>query len=70
MIGDLAHAGTVRRAGLRGGSDDDPALGRQVRRRFLDAHAETDHLVLTAHFPSPSIDIRRQANAFRFPHVD
>ena len=36
-----------------------------------EAHAETDHLVLTAHFPSPSIGyIRRQANAFRFHYVD
>jgi glyoxylase-like metal-dependent hydrolase (beta-lactamase superfamily II) len=48
----------------------DPVLGRQVRRRFLESHAETDHLVLTAHFPSPSIGyIRRHANAFGFDYV-
>jgi hypothetical protein len=55
----------------RGGSDDDPVLARQVRRRFLETHAETDHLVLTAHFPSPSIGrIRRHGKAFRFDYIE
>jgi hypothetical protein len=54
----------------RGGSDADPAVARQVRRRFLETHAETDRLVLTAHFPSPSIGfIRRQGRAYRFDYA-
>jgi hypothetical protein len=53
------------------GSDADPALARQVRRRFLETHADTGCLVLTAHFPSPSIGfIRRQGRAFRFAYAD
>jgi hypothetical protein len=52
-------------------SDGDPALARQVRRRFLEAHADSDRLVLTAHFPSPSIGhIRRQGRSFRFDYLD
>ena len=35
--------------------DYDPAASAETRRRFLDSHCETDTLVLTAHFPSPSI---------------
>jgi glyoxylase-like metal-dependent hydrolase (beta-lactamase superfamily II) len=72
MIGDLMHSPVqCAEPDWRGGSDADPALGRQVRRRFLESHAETDHLVLTAHFPSPSIGhIRRHASAFRFDYVE
>jgi glyoxylase-like metal-dependent hydrolase (beta-lactamase superfamily II) len=68
MIGDLMHSPVqCAEPDWRGGSDDDPALARQVRRRFLETHAETDHLVLTAHFPSPSIGyIKRQGRGFRF----
>ncbi len=72
MIGDLMHSPVqCAEPDWRGGSDDDPALARQVRRRFLETHAETDKLVLTAHFPSPSIGhIRRHGNAFRFHYVE
>jgi glyoxylase-like metal-dependent hydrolase (beta-lactamase superfamily II) len=72
MIGDLVHSPVqCAEPDWRGGSDDDPVLARQVRRRFLDAHAETDRLVLTAHFPSPSAGyIRRHGKAFRFDYVE
>ncbi len=72
MIGDLMHSPVqCAEPDWRSGSDADPVLGRQVRRRFLETHAETDHLVLTAHFPSPSIGhIWRHANAFRFHYVE
>jgi glyoxylase-like metal-dependent hydrolase (beta-lactamase superfamily II) len=71
MIGDLMHSPVqCAEPDWRAGSDADPALARQVRRRFLDTHADTDKLVLTAHFPSPSIGyIRRQASAYRFDYV-
>jgi len=36
-------------------SDGDPDLACVTRRRFLQQHAETDTLILTAHFPSPSV---------------
>ena len=70
MIGDLMHSPVqCAEPDWRGGSDDDPALARQVRRRFLETHAETDKLVLTAHFPSPSIGhIRRAGESFRFAY--
>jgi glyoxylase-like metal-dependent hydrolase (beta-lactamase superfamily II) len=70
MIGDLMHSPVqCAEPDWRGGSDDDPVLARQVRRRFLETHAETDHLVLTAHFPSPSTGyIRREGGSFRFDY--
>jgi glyoxylase-like metal-dependent hydrolase (beta-lactamase superfamily II) len=72
MIGDLMHSPVqCAEPDWHGGSDADPVLARQVRRRFLEAHAETETLVLTAHFPSPSIGhIRRDGRAFRFAYVD
>jgi glyoxylase-like metal-dependent hydrolase (beta-lactamase superfamily II) len=72
MIGDLMHSPVQCAAPeWRGGSDVDPVLARQVRRRFLDAHAGTSTLVLTAHFPSPSIGyVRREGRAYRFAYVD
>jgi glyoxylase-like metal-dependent hydrolase (beta-lactamase superfamily II) len=35
--------------------DHDPSLSADTRQQFLDSHCETDILVLTAHFPSPSV---------------
>jgi len=72
MIGDLMHSPVqCAEPDWRSGSDADPVQAREVRRRFLESHAETDRLVLTAHFPSPSIGhIRRQDRAFRFRYAD
>lgn len=72
MIGDLMHSPVqCAEPDWRCGSDADPALARQVRRRFLEAHADTDDMVLTAHFPSPSVGyIRRAGEAYRFDDVD
>ena len=48
-------------------SDGDADLARATRRDFLDQHAETDTLILTAHFPSPSVGhIAEKGDAFRF----
>jgi glyoxylase-like metal-dependent hydrolase (beta-lactamase superfamily II) len=70
MIGDLMHSPVqCAEPDWRSGSDADPVLGRQVRRQFLETHAESNRLVLTAHFPSPSIGhIRRQGRAYRFDY--
>jgi len=72
MIGDLMHSPVqCAEPDWRGGSDKYSMLAQQVRRRFLETHAETDKLVLTAQFPSPSIGhIRRHANALRFHYVE
>lgn len=72
MIGDLMHSPVqCAEPDWTAASDFDPALARASRRRFLETHAETDWLVLTAHFPSPSVGhIRRAGNAFRFEYAD
>jgi glyoxylase-like metal-dependent hydrolase (beta-lactamase superfamily II) len=71
MIGDLMHSPVqCAEPDWAAGSDVDPALARRVRRHFLESHADTDCLVLTAHFPSPSVGhIRREGRAFRFDYV-
>ncbi len=68
MMGDVMHA-PVRCAepDWHAVSDDDADLARATRRSFLDRHAGTDTLVLTAHFPSPSVGrIAARGDAFRF----
>ena len=45
----------------------DQEMSRQTRRAFLERYCETDTLVMTAHFPSPSAGyVERAGNAFRF----
>ncbi len=56
MIGDLMHSPVqLAHPEWSPSFDFDPALSAETRRRFLDSHCETDTLVLTAHFPSPSV---------------
>ncbi|HSH07118.1 MAG TPA: MBL fold metallo-hydrolase, partial [Burkholderiales bacterium] len=48
-------------------ADWDRALSAQTRRRFLEQHADSDTLVMTAHFPQPSMgQVVSAGNAFRF----
>ena len=48
-----------------------PPLARQSRRQFLESVVDTDRLVMTAHFPSPSIGhVRRHGMAFRFDYIE
>ncbi len=48
-------------------SDGDADHARARRRDFLDRQVETDTLVLTAHFPSPSVGhVAAKGDAFRF----
>ena len=50
--------------------DDDPTLGRATRHLFLNQNAETDTLILTAHFPSPSVGhVVTKGDAFHFDFV-
>ena len=48
-------------------SDHDPDRARATRRAFLEASCADQHLVLTAHFPSPSVGhVLADGAAFRF----
>ncbi len=50
--------------------DSDQGLGNQTRRNFLEANCESGRLVLTAHFPSPSMGhVLEDGDAFRFRFV-
>lgn len=72
MIGDMMHSPVqCAEPDWRASSDLDPEAARATRRRFLETHAETDCLVLTAHFPSPSVGhIQRAGKAFRFAYAE
>ncbi len=49
----------------------DPTASREMRRAFLDRHADSDTLIMPAHFPTPSVGrIRRDGDAFRFAFVE
>lgn len=51
--------------------DDQPALARTTRRRFLERYADTSTLILATHFPSPSIGwLRSAGNAFHYEYRD
>ncbi len=51
--------------------DTDPVQSVASRRRVLEACAEHNHLVLPAHFPTPSVGrIRRDGEAFRFRYEE
>ncbi|MFP6749925.1 MAG: MBL fold metallo-hydrolase [Alphaproteobacteria bacterium] len=51
--------------------DLDPDLASQTRRHFLASNAESGQLVLTAHFPSPSVGhVVVEGDAFRFDYLE
>jgi len=68
MMGDVMHSPVqCAEPDWHAISDHDPALARATRRAFLNQHAETDTLILTAHFPSPSIGhVIERGDTFRF----
>ena len=71
MIGDMMHSPIqLAHPEWSPSSDHDPALSARTRRRFLDSHCETDILVLTAHFPSPSVGhvVSHKERAFDFAY--
>jgi glyoxylase-like metal-dependent hydrolase (beta-lactamase superfamily II) len=72
MCGDLIHSPLqARYPEISMRADYDPAQAAATRRRFLEEYADTDTLVCTAHFPSPSVGrFTRWGEGFRFvPHA-
>jgi len=72
MTGDLIHSPIqLAHPEWQVKFDYDPALAAKTRRRFLDSHCETDILVLTAHFPSPSVGhvVPHAERAFDFAYI-
>jgi glyoxylase-like metal-dependent hydrolase (beta-lactamase superfamily II) len=56
MCGDLVHSPLqLAKPEWSCNSDYDLAASARTRKAFLNAHCESDTIVLTAHFPSPSI---------------
>lgn len=52
-------------------SDADPSLAARTRRHFLADNCDRNRLVMTAHFPEPSIGrIAAEDDAFRFVYLD
>jgi glyoxylase-like metal-dependent hydrolase (beta-lactamase superfamily II) len=49
---------------------EDPVLSARCRKQFVEAHADTDTLILPAHFPSPTAGhIKRAGARWRFEFV-
>jgi len=70
MCGDLIHSPVqLIETAWSLNSDHDPAAATTTRQSFLAEHCDTGNLVLTAHFPSPSmghIISRGQAYGFKY----
>ena len=68
LSGDVCHTPLqCREPGWSAVGCADRAQSAATRSAFLNAHCETDVLVMTAHFPSPSTGyVRRMGEAFDF----
>jgi glyoxylase-like metal-dependent hydrolase (beta-lactamase superfamily II) len=68
LSGDLIHSPIqLRFPDISMRADTDRAQSAQTRRRFLECYCDTETLVCTAHFPSPSMGkVRRSAEGFKF----
>ncbi|MFQ5548660.1 MAG: MBL fold metallo-hydrolase [Woeseia sp.] len=71
MCGDLIHSPLqLAEPEWSCNSDYDLAASANTRKTFLNAHCESDTLVLTAHFPSPSIGhIVSRGNSYDFAYA-
>jgi glyoxylase-like metal-dependent hydrolase (beta-lactamase superfamily II) len=71
MCGDMMHSPLqLAEPGWSPNFDHDLAASAHTRKTFLNTHCESDTLVLTAHFPSPSIGrIVPRGNAYDFSYV-
>jgi glyoxylase-like metal-dependent hydrolase (beta-lactamase superfamily II) len=71
MCGDLIHSPIqLAEPGWSCNSDYDLALSATTRKDFLDTHCDTDTLILTSHFPSPSMGyIISRADRYDFDYV-
>jgi glyoxylase-like metal-dependent hydrolase (beta-lactamase superfamily II) len=72
VTGDLIHSPLqARYPELWMRADTDPKQGSATRRRFLESYCDTDTLICTAHFPSPSCGhVKRWDDGFRFVPLD
>ena len=66
LSGDICHTPLqCREPGWSAVGCTDRARSAATRRAFLERHADTDTLVMTAHFPSPSVGfVRARGEAF------
>ncbi len=72
MTGDMMHSPIqLAYPAWSPNFDHDPVLSAETRKHFLDSHCETDTLVLTAHFPSPSVGFVKshEGRAFDFKYA-
>ena len=71
MCGDLMHSPIqCRHPDWRYRIDTDPLQANETRRKFLGANSESGRLVLTAHFPSPSMGrVTQSGEAFDFRFI-
>lgn len=71
MAGDLIHSPLqLAFPAWSPRADWDRALAAQTRRNFLENHADTDMVVMTAHFPQPSTGhVVSAGDAFRFRYL-
>jgi glyoxylase-like metal-dependent hydrolase (beta-lactamase superfamily II) len=71
MCGDLIHSPLqLAEPDWSLNGDYDPAASAHTRKKFLNEHCESDTLILTAHFPSPSIGhIVPGGNAYDFRYA-
>jgi len=72
MTGDMMHSPIqLAHPGWSPNFDHNPVLSAETRKHFLESHCEIDTLVLTAHFPSPSVGFvtSHAGRAFDFKYV-
>ncbi len=71
MCGDLIHTPLqLAEPGWSPTFEYDIAASTHTRKKFLEAHCETDTLILTSHFPSPSVGhIVTRGNNYDFRYV-
>jgi glyoxylase-like metal-dependent hydrolase (beta-lactamase superfamily II) len=71
MCGDLIHTPLqLAEPGWTPTFEYDMAASANTRTKFLDTHCNTDTLILTAHFPSPSIGhIIPRGNGYDFAYL-
>lgn len=72
LTGDVAHTPLqCREPGWSAIGCTDRAQSAATRRDFLERYCETDTLVMTSHFPTPSIGhVRRHGNTFDFAFAE
>ena len=72
MCGDLIHSPIqCKKPEWTPVFDSDKELARITRRRYLEERCEAGDLMLTAHFPSPSVGVvEAEGDAFWFKFID